>query len=458
MWLLPALTPVCSLAARIYYRLTVAGRKIPASGPVLLVANHPNSILDPVLVAAAARRPVRFLAAATTTNRPGLGRLVRAAGAIPVYRRMDDPSQVARNEEMFRAVHAALVRGAAVAVFPEGLSHDDPRMAPLKTGAARIALGAVAAGCMTCPIIPVGLVYRRRERFRSEAFAVVGQDVAWDDLANAGVQNVAAVRELTQRIDDSLREVTVNLQRWEDAPVVECAESIYVAEFGARTDPVRRVAHLREATDILGRLRKEESAQWAALVRDVSRHARILKRLGLEPSDLRVAPTRRDTLRWTARQLPAVALTLLAALGCLVFWPPYRLTDVVTSAAVSRPGARSTARLLYGLVVFTVWIASLAAVVAWAAGVVAGLVALVLLPVWSLAALRVRDHWYEWRAQVQHFFLRRARATMLEELRVRQRELAGRLKSLREAFEEARSSVGARRDGAEAPLAQPFLR
>jgi glycerol-3-phosphate O-acyltransferase/dihydroxyacetone phosphate acyltransferase len=443
MWLLPALSPVCFLAARIYYRLIVAGEKIPATGPVLLVANHPNSILDPVLVAAAARRPVRFLAAASTINRRGTGRLIRAAGAIPVYRRMDDPSQAARNEEMFRAVHAALARGDAVAIFPEGVSHDDPRMVPLKTGAARIALGAVAVGCTSCAIIPVGLVYRRRERFRSEAFAVVGTSVGWSDLAPAGVQSAQAVRELTHRIDASLREVTINLQRWEDAPIVECAESIYGAEFGARRDPVRRVAHLREATEILAWLREDQSDKWAALVRDVKRHARILKRLRLEPADLRVTPSGRDALRWTVRQLPSVALALLAALGCLVFWPPYRLTDVIATTTVSRPGARSTARLLYGLVVFAIWITLLAALAWWTGGLVAGLASLVALPIWSLAALRVRDQWYEWRSEMRRFFLRRERAALIQELQARQLALAERLRMVRKEFEDAHAGVGA---------------
>jgi glycerol-3-phosphate O-acyltransferase / dihydroxyacetone phosphate acyltransferase len=441
MWLLPALTPVCSLAARIYYRLSVAGGTVPPTGPVLLVANHPNSILDPVLVAAAAGRPVRFLAAASTTNRPAIGRLIRAAGAIPVYRRMDDPAQVARNEEMFRAAHAALARGDAVAIFPEGVSHDEPGMAPLKTGAARIALGALTVGCTSCPIVPVGLVYRNRERFRSEAYTVIGTSVRWTDLAPAGVQSVETVRELTRRIDESLREVTINLQRWEDAPIVECAESIYVAEFGARGDPVRRVAHLREATEILARLREAQSDQWASLVRDVSRHARILKRLRLHPADLRATPSGRDALRWTLRQLPAVTLALLAALGCLVFWPPYRLTNVIATTLVSRPGARSTARLLYGAIIFATWIALLAALVWWTGGAIAGLAALVLLPAWSLAALRLRDQWHEWRSELRRFFLRRERAVLLHELRLRQRALAERLKAAREVFEDARSGM-----------------
>lgn len=78
------------------------GERVPRDGPVLLVANHPNSLLDPMLVAAAARRPVRFLAKAPLFTDKRVGWLMRAVGAIPVYRRSDDPAQMERNEEMFR--------------------------------------------------------------------------------------------------------------------------------------------------------------------------------------------------------------------------------------------------------------------------------------------------------------------------------------------------------------------
>src|SRR5690606_25587955 len=188
------------LTASIYYRVRFRGAAIPPAGPVLLVANHPNSLIDPMMVAAAAGRPVRFLAKAPLFDDPKTSWLVRAAAAIPVYRRSDDPALVGRNDEMFSAVHQALANGAAVAIFPEGISHSEPSLAPLRTGAARIALGAASVIGGAFPVIPVGLDFRDKERFRSEALSLVGQAVSWDDLAALGTDDPDAVRELTERI------------------------------------------------------------------------------------------------------------------------------------------------------------------------------------------------------------------------------------------------------------------
>src|SRR5687768_17245052 len=115
---------------------------------------------------------------------------------------------------MFRAVHDALAEGAAVGIFPEGLSHSDPSLAPLKTGAARIALGTFAAHGVRVPIIPVGTVFRDKNVFRSEALVTVGQPIAWDDLSPDAGGDGRAARELTQRIEQALRDVTVNLEQW----------------------------------------------------------------------------------------------------------------------------------------------------------------------------------------------------------------------------------------------------
>ena len=127
------------------------------------IRSYYDSLFDPVLVQVVARRPVRFLAKAPLFTDRRVGWLVRGAGAIPVYRASDDPALLDRNVDMFRAVHAALAGGDAVGIFPEGLSHSDPGLAPLRTGAARIALGVGHA----FPILPVGLVFRAKDVFRS---------------------------------------------------------------------------------------------------------------------------------------------------------------------------------------------------------------------------------------------------------------------------------------------------
>ena len=185
MWLLPGLSGLSRVAATSFYRLQITGPEVPASGPVLLVANHPNSLLDPALVAAAADRPVRFLAKSTLFTHPRVGWLVRGAGAIPIYRRTDDPEAANRNLGMFEAVFAELLSGAAVGIFPEGISHSGPSLSRLKTGGARIALGTAARSGTAFPLIPVGLVLRDKGMFRSDALVIRGEAVAWDDLVGS---------------------------------------------------------------------------------------------------------------------------------------------------------------------------------------------------------------------------------------------------------------------------------
>ena len=287
MWLLPAIAYISAVAARIYYRLTIDGDAVPKTGAVLLVANHPNSLLDPMLVATAARRPVRFLAKAPLFKDRKVGWLIRASGAIPVYRQVDDPTAMAQNTDMFRAVVAALSRGAAVGIFPEGISHSEPSMTQLKTGAARIALATAQSGTHV-RIAPVGIVLRRKDRFRSEASVLVGKPVAWSDLTTRDPEDREAVRELTQRVGDALRGVTLNLDRWADQPLVQCTEAIWTAEHGGKDDVADKVARLRVTTVMLSRFRREASERTADIAQAIMTHCQRLERLRLTPSDLKI--------------------------------------------------------------------------------------------------------------------------------------------------------------------------
>jgi 1-acyl-sn-glycerol-3-phosphate acyltransferase len=430
-WLLPLFPPLARAAARVYYRLTIAGGRVPATGPVLLVANHPNSLLDPVLVQAVARRPVRFLAKAPLFTDRKVGWLVRGAGAIPVYRAADDPSQMARNEDSFRAVHAALAGGDAVGIFPEGLSHSEPALAPLRTGAARIALGVGRP----LPIVPVGLVFRAKDVFRSDVLVLVGDPVAWDDLAARGVADADAVRDLTGRIDAALRRVTVNLERWEDRPLAECAVRIWEAERDAPPVPVERVARLEVTTRILAEVRARADAAALALAAEVRAHCARLARLRLRPSDLRADVGLGRGLTWGARRLPLVMpiAAAVALAGLVLFYPPYRLTGWLAARFRPDPDQGATHKLLAGIVLYGLWLALLAVLAGIAIGPGAAAVTLAGAPLVGMAGLVVRERWRgDWR-DARRFLLLRSRRVLAAQLAQRQRALAGRLHALYES-------------------------
>lgn len=422
MTLLPRLA---RLAGALFYRLSREGQ-LPDSGPVLLIANHPNSMLDPVLLLAAAGRPVRFLAKATLFDDVRIASLMRAVGAIPVYRPQDDPSQLSKNVDVLGAAGDALAAGAAIAVFPEGRSHSEPSLAPLKTGAARIALLAAARVGKAIPIVPVGLNLRQKETFRSEALTLVGAPVEWGDLATNSVGDTAAVRELTARMDAALRRVTLNVERWEDAPVVECAEAVWFAERGGSSGAQDRLERLHVVADLLQRIRRDPDSRWAPLARAVRHHARALSRLDITPADLAADPDTQAATGWSARRLPLLLLpTFAVALaGLLLWWPPYRLTGIVTEGIRGDRDVRSSYKLTGGIVLYAVWLALLVAGAALLGGWIWAALVLVVAPALGIAGLWIREHWrVAWREMRRAVVLRR-HSGRVRELGRRQRALA----------------------------------
>src|SRR5688572_535024 len=169
---------VRALAKFYYPRIEVTGgRLIPRMGPVLLVANHPNSLIDPVLLGIAAQRPVRLMAKAPLFDVPVFGAVLRAMGMVPAYRGSDDTKQVSRYLESLAVAARQLATGCAMGIFPEGKSHDATQLSLVRSGAARLAMQAVAAGATGLRVVPVGLNYERKERFRTAVWIKVGRPI-----------------------------------------------------------------------------------------------------------------------------------------------------------------------------------------------------------------------------------------------------------------------------------------
>src|SRR5947207_757880 len=133
------------LVLRVFFRqIQIVGlERVPSGAPILLVANHVNSLVDPLLLVSFLGVHPRILAKSTLWRHPVVAPLLILAGGVPIYRRQDE-ADTSRNFATFRRCRAVLAGGGAVMLFPEGTSHSQPYRLPLKTGAARIALEAEA--------------------------------------------------------------------------------------------------------------------------------------------------------------------------------------------------------------------------------------------------------------------------------------------------------------------------
>ena len=202
--------------------------RVPPHGAVLLCINHPNNLIDSLVVGAAVPRKVHYLATAALFRNRLLGRFLLRMGAIPVYRRQDDPDKMDKNVASFAACFEALARGRLVAIYPEGTTHAEARVQRIKTGAARIALGFEDQHPGALTLVPVGLTFEARKSFRGHVLVSFGPPVPVTPfLAAYRADAVKAVDALTDAIQWAMEAEVVNVDRLDDAHLVSAVEALY---------------------------------------------------------------------------------------------------------------------------------------------------------------------------------------------------------------------------------------
>src|SRR5215471_19837988 len=225
-----------------YRRIDVVGReRIPERGGVIIAANHHNSLVDAMLILVTLPRPVTVLAKAPLFRHPLIGPWLRMMGAVPVHRRAEAGDDPRRNDEMFAAAIEALRAGGAILIFPEGTTQPQPILMPLRTGAARLALGAerAMAGEGHAPILPIGMVFHDPGTFRSASVQItIGNPIETADLVMAHRDRLEeAVRAITARLTESIGARIVEAQDQYSLELLAVLERAWWEEAVRRGEP-----------------------------------------------------------------------------------------------------------------------------------------------------------------------------------------------------------------------------
>lgn len=201
---------------RMYYReIKVVNRGyLQETGPMIIIANHPNTLMDAWIMGYINKRRVYFMAKATFFNSPLKRKLLGALGMIPINRQSDGATVGVSNKDSFEACYQLLERGDVLVVFPEGTSYLERQLRALKTGTARIALEVEKRnlGQLNLKVVPVGLNYVAADSFRGRVMVHVAKPITLETYwKQFDVDQGGASKELTERFRTELSRVFISM-------------------------------------------------------------------------------------------------------------------------------------------------------------------------------------------------------------------------------------------------------
>ena len=337
-----------------YNKFEVTGRShIPEDKGIIFCVNHVNALIDAVVLQASTDKTIRPLARSGLFNNPLLKPILNLMGAVPIYRRKTENTDTSKNQDTFAKCYELLAQNETLVIFPEGQSHSDPYLHDLKTGVARMALGALETNGVAPAVIPVGLTFVRKRAARSDILVHYGEAINLD--VPQELEEYDAVHLITDRVKEGIEAVTLNAPSWDDIDLVSRLERFFSMRHGKRRTATlkQRFQSMQRLIEAQTLLREHEPDKVRSLMSKLRMFERLCKVCGINNYHLAIKYKPLLLVIYTLRTLGIVFIGFPVALwGILNNAIPYKLTGFLTHKFSKGADQYDTARVIIGLAVF----------------------------------------------------------------------------------------------------------
>lgn len=429
---------------RFFRRIQVLGTENAVDSAAIFAMNHPNNLIDSMIVSYAIDRKIHYLATAQLFRNRLLSLFLHNMGVIPVYRKQDDAAHGEKNVNTFQACYDILRNGGAIGIYPEGTTHAEPRVRKIKTGAARIALETEALHHPGVCIVPVGLNFNIRKSFRGEVLVRIGKPIPVPPFMPAYLEKpVDTVDQLTGHLQEAMEQEVLHVDEPELEQLIREIEGIYKGELirdlkeqqgvaSADIDSFRLSKKLVEGIHFFN----HRNPELVLRIRDsVRSYTGRLKKARLQDEMVRRITENKTSYRVFLWRIFLLLAGLPGAIyGGINHFLPYQISRWVSRKVAKRETDYATVRILCGILLYPAFYAGQIYLVmehwGWMEGIVYGAT----LPLFGAFAYYYKERYKKLRGEVQLFWVMLTRKGLVRLLQHQREQLIAEMDRAREEY------------------------
>ena len=435
------------LTANAYFRsIYIKGKEnIPKDKPVIFAANHPSSFMDPILLGVNLNRSLYFLARGDIFKNKMVRNLFDKLHMIPVYKPDLSPDQVHKNEMIFEKCYEYLERNKAVMIFPEGISKTERRLRPIKTGIARIALGAEEKNNFNLDlcIVPIGLNYSNPHYFKSDVFVNIGAPISVSEYQEDFLKDSKeGVLQLTDRVKSELEKRIVIIEDEQLEKLIRQIEILYRSKLREQNKQQEKATQdfylSQDIVEAVQYYAKNHPEILQDFEQKISVYLKRLKRLKIRDTQIRSSETSFPVF---LRLLYFTFGFPLFLFGLITNIIPFKIVELIPSKVTIREDFVGAVKMATGMLIFLITYLVEASIFGYLTNFLWAILFILSLYPAGLFTVDYFKKYYQVRGTIKYLRIFMKKGDLIANLKTTRQELVDELEMRKEDFIKVRTSL-----------------